>query len=384
MRRWEIESLSFSEILNILDDPLVDDSVKSQLGDFIDFAYKESEESFVDDNFLTYAEKHDYDSESEKLINDNLGLLIREYKRWVRDDVYLILGEMSGLDFYGVLSPKRGNRIYSSVVREKVRAYNESLVPQVFFDYRDIHGIHSTPILKFTLTYDPSRITRFDAWKNLGPDLNRFCSRIKKNFGRIKQLRTFEGHDVENGYPHINLNILFEETTMPACYINGKWRYLHKKSIQDHAKSPIWPHGFMDVLAVSSVDAGKRRSGPDRSNLSLSHDIKYMMKDYTECNNNAKHLMQMAIMWRMRKRSYHMSPGFLENLNSINVNRLDLIGVINSNVDGVKIKGSWEYIAMITPYDPIYLKVKPPPGSLSFPIPAESVLSPGCLASMRK
>jgi hypothetical protein len=73
---------------------------------------------------------------------------------------------------------------------------------------------------------------------------------------------------------------------------------------------------------------------------------------------------------------YEGRQGFRQAL-TIYVKRLELIALLNSNCDGIKIPNNWTYITSFLPVSNLYKLSKPPPGAMMFKIPKEVAVSQG-------
>jgi hypothetical protein len=56
-------------------------------------------------------------------------------------------------------------------------------------------------------------------WEEVGQDFNRWISAMRRRYGKISILRSWESH--EDGYPHIHCVLLFDECEFKTFFYNG-------------------------------------------------------------------------------------------------------------------------------------------------------------------
>ena len=111
------------------------------------------------------------------------------------------------------LVPKRGNVRYASGVKKR---FNELIIPFEDEPSKDVLLVEGkTNCLYLTLTYDTKRCDFKTAWLNVGVELNRFASGVKKCFGRVLIVaRCFEAF--KSGYVHAHLVLYFFDYSFPT------------------------------------------------------------------------------------------------------------------------------------------------------------------------
>lgn len=81
-----------------------------------------------------------------------------------------------------------------------------------FFEAKDFSPekkVYSSA-LWVTLTYDTKLSSRIEAWEGqIGSAFNRFISALRRKYGKISVLRTWEAS--EKGYPHVHAILLFHD-----------------------------------------------------------------------------------------------------------------------------------------------------------------------------
>lgn len=259
----------------------------------------------------------------ERLNNGQHEDIIKEYLNWVREDIALVFEVKervtNNLDYSVVLASKRGNRMYAYMMKERLDDFNRCLTTYKFFDSKQTQKRHKTPIFKGTLTFDPKGIECYDAWEKSGKYYNNFMSKIRQEYGKSTQIRSWETH--KSGYPHIHFIVLLGEKQLKTFFIPTKDRKLLKRGIKgtwrltDKEKiDKFWVHGHTDLRAISKIDGSEDliEDETDLSITSLSHDLKYLTKGLKkeikkEDKKQYKQILQFAIMWKMRKKSFSMS-----------------------------------------------------------------------------
>lgn len=191
-----------------------------------------------------------------------------------------------------VQASKRGNEVYRDRLRKRLRHLYDIPETQTF-DYRDRSSQQSTNILFVTLTYERNRSLQ-SAWGDCGVDDNRFMASMRKRFGDINIIRSFEAQ--RDGFPHIHLLMFFNDVEFEAFHYNGKWRIHDKEEIASR-----WPWGFVDVLAISSLHSG------------ISYVVKYLNKVHESIldeESDSKYVLTLAMLSIFRKRAFSISGEF--------------------------------------------------------------------------
>ncbi|MFC2063075.1 hypothetical protein ACFLS8_03945 [Chloroflexota bacterium] len=92
---------------------------------------------------------------------------------------------------------------------------------------RRIGKYYHVPGLMETLTYDPKKISKMDAWANYGKDVRRFINavnqyRYRRGWRRTHYLWVVEVQK-ETGYPHVHIFFPKLKWLAPLNIINGNW-----------------------------------------------------------------------------------------------------------------------------------------------------------------
>ena len=302
--------------------------------------------------------------------SDRLGLLCDDYKRWVIDDLYLnlkVTQDNGIISHKCVLAPKRGNRMYSKLMKERLDSFVETLGTTTFFNNSNKRVLHNTPMVKLTLTYDRDNITMYEAWNNLSKDFNIFLQKLRQKYHLdISHIRSYEAH--EDGYPHVHVDLLIRNNYVTTRWMRTAWRVVAPFNNKDMEK--LWTHGFIDLKAICGVEGIQDYSHPIREEpgkLTLTHDLKYITKDLTKCPDDSKAFLQMSILWKMGMRSFSMTQDFAEKFNELFL--LDKNGLANSNIlAGLIPKNAIlvEFCGLLDGLSAIIRMGKPPPDVLAF------------------
>ena len=242
--------------------------------------------------------------------------LVKGFVEWSTYKEYLIFRRENRYtlekSWRAVLASKRGNEIYAQRLRKRLKSlYN---IPEVHaFDLKDRSLRKTTSILFVTLTYHRDRALQ-GAWGDCGIDDNRFMASMRKRFGEISVIRSFEAQ--RDGFPHIHLLLFFHEYEFEAFYYGGRWRIHDKGEVE--AK---WPWGFVDVQAVSSLRSG------------ISYVVKYLNKVHlsiVEAGSDSKMVLTLAMLSIFRKRAFSISGSFKSIIGKpakrLLVQQFDLLG----------------------------------------------------------
>jgi len=105
----------------------------------------------------------------------------------------------------------------------------------------------STNVVFLTLTYDPSKYSVTEAWKDVKNRINRVFSWFRRHYGLKAALAVLETHD--NLYPHVHMVLLLEREVEVFEY-RGLLRFCEKKTRWEKA---LAREGFIDAQAPRSA-----------------------------------------------------------------------------------------------------------------------------------
>ncbi len=229
--------------------------------------------------------------------------VVASYLTWLKKRCLLFFDDGNYITVgYG---SKRGNKAYADRVNEHFRDY-EFFNPMDFFDPKaKSHDVKTTKMLYFTLTNKGKCDVR-TAWLKLGKTYNRFLSNLKKQYGKIYQVRCFEAY--KNGYPHIHAVIYFVEHDFKIAYQDNNNVF----RVHGYNKFRKYWHSFIDVQACYDTNVMYYLS---------KHNVKFC--EQITANSELKHIQTLAYCWLYRKRSFSISKGFTNK-----ILRLDTQGCI--------------------------------------------------------
>lgn len=238
------------------------------------------------------------------------------YKFWMSYDEYVILqrqewfGAECKRSTVALLSPKRGNDAFLGKLWHRLLGGRE-LVDCQFFDPHCLD--RKTPLLFVTLTCDPSKYTVREAWESIGDRFNRWMSRLRKKFGKVRIFRVWESFkEKAYGYPHIHVLLCFLEHKFSVFRHKKKWRLDDLDSIKYitvRGKKVLAWDAFIDVQGCQNVRKG------------FWYCAKYLIKSYRDSEGSTWALTS-SLCWIFRRQSYAISKTFCDLIMSLaNSNR---------------------------------------------------------------
>ena len=129
-------------------------------------------------------------------------------------------------------------------------------------------------------------------WDKVGMDFNRWITGLKRKYGNILIIRTFEAQS--DGYVHVHSVLYFQDYEFETFFYNGRWRISERDDVVKN-----WGWGFCDVLALYSLKAG------------LGYVSKYITKIQSAVvDGDETYVLTLALLWVFRKRAFSVSRGF--------------------------------------------------------------------------
>jgi hypothetical protein len=245
--------------------------------------------------------------------------VVENYRLWLAIIFYVICvrfnyskGEYEYRAFRGV---KRGDEKYSSLTCRKFKRLGRFGNDLVYFNQGSHDYVNGSALL-WTLEYNANAISVSDAWQNVGVDFNRSLSHIRKLFGNLSIVRTWESH--ESGYPHIHVLLVFHFHVFGGrrMYSSRRERWLFRVIGSDYeALKRCWTHGFSDSEMVSSYQGGVR------------YLSKYLVKSTSLKEAGSKGEKTLAMCWLFHRRSFSISGELFSDEISI---------LCNSNLNSAK------------------------------------------------
>lgn len=270
-------------------------------------------------------------------------LLKEIYTTWMRDSDFLAFrkfvrerGRKTVQTWEVVKCAKRGNDVANRMLQTRLGPLIHSMRSANF----SMDGEH-TKLLFLTLTYDTKKCAASESWRNIGTELNRFFSRVRKKHGTISVFRCWEAS--ENGFVHAHMLIYFFETSFTYfTHTSKKGRKTYRIiDLQRRRLAKMW-HSFIDVQAV--VD-----NGLDRLDDVLAYIVKY--KDYhlDPVQWNDKELLTMTATWYFRLRQFSVSGDFFGPEFELG-KTLSQVGLATVQLDisgGIISETTWEFLGMV-------------------------------------
>lgn len=238
--------------------------------------------------------------------------------------------------YVGVKCSKRGNDVYRRRVKRSLNWISDTENVS-FFDAKDFtvdKKVYSQA-LWLTLTYDIKRCSRAAAIEKVGEEWNRFLSGLRRKYGQISVLRTWETS--EKGYPHIHAIVLFSDakfTVFPwMSREQGQFSYRIEEASQI---SSLW-HSHVDVQAVNST------------RKLFNYMKKYQTKTLM-ASDSPKGVRTMSLLWLFRKRSFSVSGDFRSRISDL-IRTLHNSNMVfrQSRLDGsLQETSPWEFVGVFS------------------------------------
>ena len=267
--------------------------------------------------------------------------LIDYYCTWRDLAEYMILQKCSlGEDFsidretIAVKCSKRGNDVYLDRVKRKFSFFS-TLENKILFDFKNrSKKFHKVNVLFLTLTFNIALCDLQEAWEDrVGREYNSWITNLRRKFGHIEAVRTYEAYS--NGYPHVHVVLLFEDVVFNAFKDKkGTWRIQEKEVFEKGWKS------FVDVRAIIDLKGGLFYVS--------KHILKNQLIDYPDEESLEKYLLTLALCWIFRKRSYAVSKGFIDLMNTKHISNFEICSRLSFAEKLVKKKAVWILIGFST------------------------------------
>lgn len=201
-----------------------------------------------------------------------------------------------------ILLSRKENPMEIAIIPAKNRSryFAEGRLSMSYRLRKRLGKFEKVPGLMQTLTYNPKKISKQEAWGSYGGDTRRFLNAIKQYRKRRgwKGLHYFWVVEVqkETGYPHVHIFFPRLRWLAPLNIINGNWR-----------------HGRANI------------ESPKKININCAAYIsKYLrkMKGWSD--------LHLALLWAGRNRMYGFSRGFsVKNLSK--VSEWNGFGIVNGD-----------------------------------------------------
>lgn len=205
--------------------------------------------------------------------------LVESYLEWADRPVYIVSENLKNPGSYkSFRGAKRGDSFYCYKTLNRW----DILIDTIQDD--DYHvGRTMTGAVWVTLTYANQCE---ENWETIGRDFNRFISGLRKRYGEIDVVRTWESH--ESGYPHSHAILLFRNKRFKTFRYNEVWRLEAKDELAE-----CWKYGNSDWQGVYDL-WGMLGYLKKYMRKFLSHDVKHATRN-------------LAKLWVHRKRTFSVS-----------------------------------------------------------------------------
>jgi hypothetical protein len=291
--------------------------------------------------------------------NDNyFPLLPQLYDAWRNESEYLVFRHIVGEKDLEKEDPlhialkcsKRGNDVYNARIKRRFGFFNKNMHDLTFFstnpDAFKTDKKVKTKLLWVTLTWNPRSYSIRNAWKTeIGKAYNRWISAIRRKYGKVHSLRSWEA--TNRGYPHIHVILWFEDAEFTVFpHYSEKEARMTFRIQEKHEFDPInlkelvsggesaqcgthW-HSLVDVEAISSMKK------------MVNYVLKYQLKVNEGKEAQGSGSNTLAFMWLFRKRSYacsrRLQAKFIDSIGSEH----------NSNMEKER---EWEFLGVFSGRD---------------------------------
>ena len=220
--------------------------------------------------------------------------IVDAYTCWRDEKEYVILHNKETDETFAALAPKRGNVPYARRKRAQMAPIIDAFENMVL--EQDVPGgrknVKLAHCLLVTFTYDHSKISPVDAYRNCTKDINRFKAYLTKLLNSDKNdpyrkcgyvsMTVKEG--TASGYPAPHMIIIFSRP-IPVFKYNGKWR-VQSKMIYNKLHE-AWERAtgssIVDIQAV--VDAKIDSYNPETKQSFRRSAIRYVLKYVTKTSD---------------------------------------------------------------------------------------------------
>lgn len=251
----------------------------------------------------------------------------RSYVEWVLCVINLVFLHLNAGESSAKASirkgAKRGNRKYAQIVRARLQPFFDiakELNP--CYNYKD----RSKPVQRTRWVYFTGTIPREwvleEAWRKQMPYwYNLFITRLRRKYGKVYVIRTWEAH--EDGYPHVHCILYFADHEFNAFFHkSGTWRIREYMDIRkywgtvyDFKLKEYFPAAgnngklwISDVKAMDSMVGGLKYLAKY-----VSKSCRYLgtkpAKELT-VDDLTPELLTLSLQWLYHKRSFSVSREF--------------------------------------------------------------------------
>lgn len=268
------------------------------------------------------------------------------YKQWKNQHECLMLRytdfktEKESLVY--VKASKRGNDVSAHRQNRKIGFLKNVKKDVQFFTQEEAaNGTALSNLLWVTNTSDSKLGSMDESWRKSGSALSKYFKRLEKRFGKIKHFYTPEVYPDLNGsafgYSHNHLILVFEDYKFHPfphlSEVDGKLTLSYRiREIDEFKEAGDW-HSFVDVKAIKNA------------NGLYSYCRKHI--ENTLQGESDQAVLNNAVMWFYRKKSYSMSEGFKNYWTEFITNMHVFRKTKQINLFGVDVPdGKWEFLGV--------------------------------------
>jgi hypothetical protein len=207
-----------------------------------------------------------------------------------------------------IKSCKRGNDVYIKEIKKKFQPLIEA-EPKIFFDTTlnfNRKRPRLTPLIYVTATIDHKKVSLENSWLNFGSMFNIFITKVRKRFGKVDYLRTWQSQ--ENGFPHWHGLFYFNDFNFSAVYnlsrnLKPSWRIASRQKLHKGDELTVrqrlkkaWKYGNLDIICV------------DNTQDCFKDLLKYVTRDLEGGESD----LTNALVWYFEKQSFAVSKDFFD------------------------------------------------------------------------
>jgi hypothetical protein len=274
---------------------------------------------------------------AQRYFNDHenyFPLLPQLYEAWRDESEYMLFRHVDDKKalHVAVKCAKRGNDVYVSRVKQRFKWMHARSEDLRFFSADDfkVDQVVKSRLLWVTLTYNTRRSTIRQAWqKEISADWNRFISAVRRRYGKVSVLRSWETS--KRGYPHVHAVLSFDSADFQVFpHFNEKEGRMSYRINEKAEFESLW-HSYVDIEAIQSTKK------------LFFYVMKYQLKVNEGREEGRYQSRTLAFEWLFRKRSYAVSGDFRKIFS-------DLIRDLrNSNMEKAsEDRGSWELLGIFS------------------------------------
>jgi hypothetical protein len=233
--------------------------------------------------------------------------VIRRFEVWNHRNLRIYLGY--GDEVFWKLAAKRGNPIYSWMLRVKLEEIAELLTPEIRVDELHTNAVFFTGTYPHRSKLNPDAKSASQSWRTVRLRWNRklrmveprvvdpwnlFLQNIRKGHD-ILFLKSWESH--EDGYPHFHAEVIFRDCDFRTQL---RWDRNERKMVSRVHGAAKWKTHWKGRLDVR---------GCETTTGAVWYITKEILKYETDTVSvkDTKSRQTLALMWAARRRSFSMS-----------------------------------------------------------------------------